>query len=301
MTKITENAIELFAIELLEKQGYNYIYAPNIAPDSDTPLRESFEDVILKEKLQNSLTAINPTLEYDQIEYAVKQIEQLKKTEPLTDNEAFHKMFTEGITVEVQKDGVTRGEIVKLIDFDDVSNNDFVVSNQFTIIENGINKRPDLILFVNGLPLVVVELKNPVDENATIGSAYKQIITATEVIEELINLSKDIHRMDEEPKEMGLTDFEYAFYSAIANNDSAKEVMGKEVLCELAVVLTERVRANASIDWTIKESVRSKLKVIVKRTLRQFGYPPDMQKLATETVLKQAEMIADELINNEKR
>ena len=113
MTKITENEIELFAIELLEKQGFEYIYAPNIAPDSDTPMRKSFEDVILKEKLQNSLTAINPTLEYDLIEYAVKQIERLKSTELLTDNEAFHKMLTEGITVEVQKDGVTRGEIVK--------------------------------------------------------------------------------------------------------------------------------------------------------------------------------------------
>jgi len=101
--------------------------------------------------------------------------------------------------------------------------------------------------------------------------------------------------MDEEPKAMGLTDFEYAFYTAVANNDSAKDLMSKDVLRELAVVLTERVRANASIDWTIKESVRAKLKVIVKRTLRQFGYPPDMQMLATETVLKQAEMIANEL------
>ncbi len=124
---------------------------------------------------------------------------------------------------------------------------------------------------------------------------HNKIITAVEVIDELISLSKDIHKMDAEPKEMGLTDFEYAFYSAIANNKSAKDVMEKEVLRELAVVLTERVKANASIDWTIKESVRAKLKVIVKRTLRQFGYPPDMQKLATETVLKQAELIANEL------
>ena len=124
---------------------------------------------------------------------------------------------------------------------------------------------------------------------------HNKIITAAEVIEELINLSKEIQKMDEEPKAMGLSDFEYAFYSAIANNESAKEVMAQERLRELAVVLTERVKANASIDWTIKESVRAKLKVIVKRTLRQFGYPPDMQKLATETVLKQAEMIAQEL------
>ena len=185
MTKITENEIEIFAIEVLEKQGYKYIYAPEIAPDGEMAMRESFEDVILKEKLVNSLTDINPTLEYEQIEYAVKLIERLKTTELLTDNEAFHKMLTEGITVEVQKDGVTRGEIVKLIDFDDISSNDFVVSSQFTIVENGINKRPDLILFINGLPLVVIELKNPVDENATIGSAYKQIQTYKSVIPSL--------------------------------------------------------------------------------------------------------------------
>lgn len=80
-------------------------------------------------------------------------------------------------------------------------------------------------------------------------------------------------------------------------NDSALDVMGKDKLRELAVVLYEKVKENTSIDWTIKESVKAKLKVIVKRTLRQYGYPPDMQKLATETVLKQAELIAEELIN----
>ena len=175
--KITENEIELFAIELLEKQGYEYIYAPEY--------ERNFEEVILKERLQNALTIINPSLEYEQIEFAIKEIERLHSTELLTDNETFHKMVTEGITVEKQVDGVTRGEIVKLIDFDDISNNDFVVANQFTIIENGVNKRPDLILFVNGLPLVVIELKNPVDENATIGSAYKQIQTYKSTIPSL--------------------------------------------------------------------------------------------------------------------
>jgi type I restriction enzyme R subunit len=101
--------------------------------------------------------------------------------------------------------------------------------------------------------------------------------------------------MDKEPEEMGLSTFEYAFYTAIANNKSARELMQKAKLRELAIVLFERVKKNASIDWTIKESVKAKLKVIVKRTLRQYGYPPDMQKLATETVLKQAELIAGEL------
>jgi len=124
---------------------------------------------------------------------------------------------------------------------------------------------------------------------------HNKVITAVEVIEELIKLAKAIQEMDKEPQELGLTDYEYAFYSAISNNESAREVMGKDKLRELAVVLYERVKKNASIDWTIKESVRAKLKVIIKRTLRQYGYPPDMQKLATEDVLRQAELIAEEL------
>lgn len=101
-----------------------------------------------------------------------------------------------------------------------------------------------------------------------------------------------------EPEEMGLTSYEYAFYTTIADNKSAREVMEKDKLRELATVLYERVKANASIDWTIKESVKAQLKVIVKRTLRKYGYPPDMQKLATETILKQAELIAEELTRN---
>jgi type I restriction enzyme R subunit len=124
-----------------------------------------------------------------------------------------------------------------------------------------------------------------------------KIITAAEVIEELIKLAKEIKQSDKEPEEMGLTDFEYAFYTAVANNQSARELMGKEKLRELAIVLYDKVRKNTTIDWTIRESVRAKLKVILKRTLRQYGYPPDMEAVATETVLKQAELIADEILS----
>ncbi len=104
---------------------------------------------------------------------------------------------------------------------------------------------------------------------------HNKVLTAAEVIEELIKLSKEIREMDKEPKEMGLSEYEYAFCTAIANNDSAKQVMAKDKLRELAVVLYEKVKENASIDWTIKESVKAKLKVIVKRILRKYGYPPD--------------------------
>lgn len=124
---------------------------------------------------------------------------------------------------------------------------------------------------------------------------HRKIVTAAEVIEELISIAQEIRQMDKEAAETGLTDFEYAFYAAVASNKSAAELMQKERLRELAVVLTEKVRANASIDWTARESVRAAMRRDVKRTLRKYGYPPDMQELATETVLKQAELIADEL------
>ena len=129
----------------------------------------------------------------------------------------------------------------------------------------------------------------------SINKYHNRVLTAAEVIEDLIRLSKHIVERDEAHKALGLSDFEYAFYTAVADNDSAKELMGKEKLRELAVVLTETIRKNASIDWTIKENVRAKMKVAVKRMLRKYGYPPDMQALATETVLKQAEKIAEEL------
>ncbi|HPD68369.1 MAG TPA: DUF3387 domain-containing protein, partial [Ignavibacteriales bacterium] len=126
-----------------------------------------------------------------------------------------------------------------------------------------------------------------------------KIITAAEVIEELIGLAKDIKESDKEPQELGLTDFEFAFYTAVADNKSARELMGKEKLKELAIVLYDRVKKNTTIDWTIRESARAKLKVIVKRTLRQYGYPPDMEVLATETVLKQAELIVNEIVTDD--
>ncbi|NOR49352.1 MAG: HsdR family type I site-specific deoxyribonuclease, partial [Methanosarcinaceae archaeon] len=175
--KITESEIEEFAIELLEKQGYQYIYAPDIAPDSDTPERNNFEDVILLERLRKAVGRINPEIPADVREDAIKQIQRLNSPELIANNEAFHRMLTEGIKVSYQKDGDDRGDLVWLVDFNDPENNEFLVTNQFTVIENNVNKRPDIILFVNGLPLVVIELKNPADENATVRSAFKQLQT----------------------------------------------------------------------------------------------------------------------------
>ncbi|MBU1113608.1 MAG: type I restriction endonuclease subunit R [Bacteroidetes bacterium] len=185
MIKITENDIELLAIEQLEKLGYNYIYAPDIAPDSDRPERESFEDVLLVNRLKLAVNRINSTIPADAREDAIKQIMRLSSPELISNNETFHRMLTEGIKVTYKKNGDTRGDYVWLIDFNNPENNEFLVANQFTVVENNVNKRPDIIIFINGIPLVVIELKNPAVDNATIMSAFKQLDTYKKAIPSL--------------------------------------------------------------------------------------------------------------------
>lgn len=177
MTRISENHIELLAIEHLEAIGYQYIYAPDIAPDGETPERESYEQVLLIERLRKAVRKINFSLSTDVLEEAIKELQRIHSPETLTNNETFHRYLTEGIPVNKRVDGDDRGDRVWLIDFNDPMNNEFVVANQFTIIENHNNKRPDIIIFINGIPLVVMELKNAADENATIKTAFKQIET----------------------------------------------------------------------------------------------------------------------------
>ncbi len=118
-------------------------------------------------------------------------------------------------------------------------------------------------------------------------------LTNTQVIEELIGLAQDIKKADAEGQKLGLSDYELAFYHALANNKSAQEVLGVDKLRELAIVLVERIRKNTTIDWSLKESVRARMRITVKRLLRQYGYPPDMQALATETVLEQAKLLSE--------
>lgn len=185
MTRITENSIEAFAIELLDRLGYEYIYAPDIAPDSETPERSNFEQVLLIERLQQAVRKINPNIPPDAQQEAFREIQRIASPEMIANNEAFHRLLTEGIPVTKWVDGEDRGDRVWPIDFNNPYNNEFVVSNQFTIIENGQNKRPDVLLFINGIPIVVMELKNAADENATIQSAFRQVETYKRAIPSL--------------------------------------------------------------------------------------------------------------------
>lgn len=190
MHTLNENSIEQFAIDLLKNEGYAYAFGPDIAPDGEHPERKSFEDVILTKRLKNALKRINPSVPDSAINDAIQKILRLNYPELIANNEKFHKMLTEGVRVTYRINGEERGDIVWMIDFKNPENNDFLAVNQFTVIEDGKNKRPDIVLFVNGLPLVIFELKNPSDENATMRSAYKQLQTYKYAIPSLLSYNE---------------------------------------------------------------------------------------------------------------
>ena len=193
MTKLFEDDIEQLAIEELQALGYHYVHGPDIAPDGELPERASYSDVILTERLRKALLRINSTLSTvythstDILEDAVKQVLRINSPNLLTNNEAFHTLLTDGVNVTYQQDGAERGDKVWLVDFNNPINNEFLVVNQFTVIEENNNKRPDIIIFINGLPLIVIELKNAGDESATIRSAFKQLETYKATIPSLFN------------------------------------------------------------------------------------------------------------------
>lgn len=185
MKPITENNIETFAIDTLESLGWDYVYGLAIAPGAEQEERESFEQVILIERLRKQLAIINCEIPDSAREQAISKILGLYSPDLLSNNEEFHQFLIEKIKIPYQQDGYQRSHEVALIDFENIENNEFLVINQFTVIENNQNKRPDIILFINGIPLVVIELKNAADEKATVRSAFEQIQTYKAMIPSL--------------------------------------------------------------------------------------------------------------------
>jgi type I restriction enzyme R subunit len=177
MRNFTESTVEQASLELLEGLGYTPLNASDTAPDSPNPERQTYADVILINRLRFALATINPNIPSDAIEDTIKKITRTDTPNLFENNRRFHKLLTDGIDVEYQADGCTIYDKVWLIDFTNPDNNDWLAVNQFTVIENKNNRRPDVVIFINGLPIGVIELKNPTDENATIQSAFNQLQT----------------------------------------------------------------------------------------------------------------------------
>ena len=176
MTTITEAAIEQVALDWLADLGWRVSHGPDIAPDTPTAARNDYGQVALARLLRDALARLNLDLPSGALEDAFRKLNHPEGPTLETRNRAFHRMLVEGVMVEYRADdGAIRGAQARIIDFDDPASNDWLAVNQFTVVENKHERRPDIVLFVNGLPLGVIELKNPADEEATIWTAWQQL------------------------------------------------------------------------------------------------------------------------------
>src|SRR5271157_5018642 len=180
MSNFTESVVEDAALEWLEGHGYTVLHGPEIAAGEPGAERSdpNYRDVVLAHRLRKSLELLNPNLPPEAVEDAYRRLSRGDEPSLVTCNHAFQQKLVDGVTVEYTRpDGSIGGSLVRVFDFDDPDNNDWVAVNQFTIVEGQNTRRPDVLIFINGLPIAVIELKNPADENATIWTAFKQVQT----------------------------------------------------------------------------------------------------------------------------
>ncbi len=178
MTRFTESDVEEAALAWLEGVGWAVRHGPEIAPGEPGAERDGFGEVVLAGRLRAALARLNPTLPAETLEDAFRKLTRPEGSDLVTRNRAVHRLLVDGVTVEYRaEDGGIRGAQAQVVNFDHVEANDWLAVNQFSVAENRHNRRPDVVLFVNGLPLAVLELKNAADEDATIWSAFQQLQT----------------------------------------------------------------------------------------------------------------------------
>jgi type I restriction enzyme R subunit len=186
MSKLFESHVEEAALAWLAELGYGVKAGPDIAPDSATPERASYDDVVLRRRLARAVARLNPAIPEEARAEALRRVRQIEYPGLIEENRRLHRFMVEGVPVEFYgDDGAIKGDHVRLVDFDDPEANDWLAVNQFTVIEQKANRRPDVVLFLNGLPVCVVELKNAGDENATLDGAFNQLQTYKKQISSL--------------------------------------------------------------------------------------------------------------------
>ena len=175
---VTESVIEQAALAWLESLGWRIVHGPEIAPDTPRAERTDYGQVVLEQRLRDSVARLNPDFPAETLDDAFRKLAHPEGPTLEIRNRAFHRILVDGVTVEYRaSEGAVRGAQARVIDFDDPTNNDWLAVNQLTVVENKHERRPDIVLFVNGLPLGVIELKNPADEDATIWTAWRQLQT----------------------------------------------------------------------------------------------------------------------------
>jgi type I restriction enzyme R subunit len=187
---VTEDQLEQEMLGWLVQAGYTHICGYDIAPDGPNPERSDYRQPVLLDRLRNAISKLNPTIPLVAREDALNQIKDMGIASLISANRQFHNYLVNGVPVQFQKNGETRGDFVRLIDFVDATNNEYLAVNQYSLKGAKHTHRPDVILFINGLPLVVMELKNPADVNADIWKAFQQIDTYKQNIPDVFQFNE---------------------------------------------------------------------------------------------------------------
>jgi type I restriction enzyme R subunit len=189
--KFAESVVEDACLSWLSELGFSVVAGPDIAPGEPTAERDLYEQTVLAGRLRSALSSLNPTIPADCLHDVMRRLQRQELLSLVQSNRLFHRWLVEGVPVEYRlPDGGIKGDLVRLVDFDHPDANDWLAVNQFTVVENKVNRRADVVLFVNGLPLVVMELKNPADEKATIWSAFNQLQTYKHQIPNLMRFNE---------------------------------------------------------------------------------------------------------------
>src|SRR5438552_5883869 len=188
---LNESAVEEATLSWFSKLGFTVSHALHLAPDESAAERDSFADVVLFGRLRDAISQLNAAIPDDAREEAMRKVLRHDAPSLVGNNRAFHHMLRDGVTVEYRRDdGSIAGDHVRLIDFDNPDANDWLVVNQFTVVEGQNNRRPDIVVFVNGLPLGLIELKIPEDTDKWFAAAYNQIQTYKQEIPSLMHYNE---------------------------------------------------------------------------------------------------------------
>ena len=191
MTTFNESTVEAAALDWLASLGWQTAHGPDIAPDAPDAERNDYGQVVLERRLRDALARLNPGLPGSALDDALRKLTRPEGATLESRNRAFHRMLVAGVTVEYRgADGSIRGAQARVVDFDNPDNNDRLAVNQFTVTDNRNTRRPDIVLFLNGLPLGVIELKNPTDEDATVWTAWQQLQTYQAELPSLFSMNE---------------------------------------------------------------------------------------------------------------
>lgn len=317
--KIIEKMQENYEITAQMLQGINYLqYFTLNAQEKLQFIAQVLECILAQEngkkrfldnttRLLKSYAMALPCEEAEKIAKDVAFFDLIKRTLQKYEREEEQKSLVPQSAIrQIINDAIVSEGVVRLLDSAGIAKPNLSILSEEFLSELASHKHKNLALQTLQKLLndeLSARLSSALSAKSLIERLQKTMqkyqnnfLSVAEAIEELIALSKELIASDTQRQEMGLKDYEYAFYEAIAKNESAKEVMSKNELKELAIAIFQTLKQNVSLDWQHKESVRAKLRVAVKRVLKEYGYPPDMQKLATDRIIAQAELVASNLV-----